>query len=202
MSTAMDSMSGIANVHHPPALCKETTCTINSVLYQWKSYMDPHVHPHSSFDQSSVMCTLPHPYQRKTSFFMLTGLANFFRVSIFYKKNPTNPLFSAKYFQDCIVNNLYLHTPVLGSFVNQATPHITLDNLFVLVVAVVAAAMHDYQEGKCNWCELTSLLWCPDYHRVQVLIQQIQADEGESLCLDRLQQWMLAQRHVEMNEPV
>ena len=44
--------------------------------------------PHSSFNQSSVMRTLPCPHQRKTSFFVLTGLANFFRVSIFYEKTP------------------------------------------------------------------------------------------------------------------
>ena len=202
MSAAMGSMSGIANVHRPPALRKETTRTINSVLHQWKSYMDPHVHStlelRPEFSDAHPTSSSP----EEDRFLRANRVSQLLQSFDFLRKNPTDPLFSAKYFQDCIVDHLYLRTPVLWPFVDRAAPHVALDNLFALGAAAAAAAMRDYQEGKRDRRELTSPLWRPDYHRARVLIQQIRADEGESLRLDRLQQWMLAQRRVEVDEPV
>ena len=45
-------------------------------------------------------------------------------------------------------------------------------------------------------------MWQADYHQVQEQIRQIRGDEGESLHLDHLQRWMLAQGHVEHNRSV
>ena len=173
MSAAMGLMLGIANVHRPPALRKETTHTINGILHQWKSYMDPHIHStlelQPKFSDAHPTSSSPEEDQ----FLRANRVSQLLQSFDFLQKNPTNPLFSAKYFQDCIVDHLYLCMPVLWPFVDQAAPHVALDNLFALGAAAAAAAMHDYQEGKHDQHELTSPLWRPDYHRAWVLIQQI-----------------------------
>lgn len=212
MFTGMTSMSGIAIVHRPPSLRKETTRTINNTLHQWKQYTDPHAQstlglrrsygdadssPSAPEEETEEQREEEKAFRSERVAFLLQNL-NYLRK----KQEPTFPLFSAHFFHSLIIDHLYIRTPTAGRLIDHTAPHVALDNLFAFGAAAIAASLRDYQEGVRSRREVTSAMWRADYHQVREQIRQIRGDEGESLRLDRLQRWMLARGRVEHNRSV
>jgi len=173
----MTSVSGIANVHHPQLLCKETTCTINIILHQWKDHINPHIHSTlgmrqrfneadptlSAPEKGDPTLSTPQELAHSTSLtpeemqaLHVKRADDLLQNFNYLHRTPTHSLFSADYFQDLIMDHLYIYSPMLWKFIDSSAPHAALDNLFALGAAVITASIHHYweqyqeqhQEGK------------------------------------------------------
>ena len=77
--------------------------------------------------------------------------------------------------------------------INQAEPHSSLDNLFALGAAAVAANIWDYLEGTLNAQEVSPKVWRANYHATRTLIEEIRQDTGRCTVLDMIQMWIMVQ---------
>ena len=63
-------------------------------------------------------------------------------------KKPEAPIFSAKWFKDVLIEQLFNESPPLWGYVDDKNISKALDNLFALIFSAAAVTTRDYIEGK------------------------------------------------------
>ncbi|KAG6371416.1 hypothetical protein JVT61DRAFT_9426 [Boletus reticuloceps] len=118
---------------------------------------------------------------------------NLLKTFSYLRATPESEYFTANYFIQMVIHMVFECKPQMWVHINQIEPHPSLDNLFALGTAAIAANIRDYLEGTRNVQEVDPKFWRVDYLAARTLIKEIRRDPMRCAMLDIVQMWIMEQ---------
>lgn len=180
---ALELVVGFVQVAKPASATKDVIGMMANTQRAYKQYVLCHMNSEFSLRLEPGIEGSEIEHHAERVGFLLENM-NYLRDP----RNPNHEFFSSSFFQNFMIDMLFLTPMNLWQFVRDNT----LDTVFGLAGAAIAATLKDFRQGYHSEFDSSAIRWRDDYLEAIQLISHMRDDPARKDWLDSLQQLIMA----------